>query len=259
MNDTAVATDEAASGLDFVQAGSTGGAESRSQHQASIKSLMAAMAQLPEEEAFVETRAHMQKQIDAHKRAITKINPLGAQLDGCKAALERSIQRRQQAQEALEQAQANVAKAEEEQVALAEELSMLEAQVATHGTEHEDVRSNCIEKLAMSLQTVLSEMASGAVVPPELLAATEAQMASLLGGVRQIAEAVNKAQAEARPGTGSLPVAPKRETEEGLPSPVRRKIVGKQPDAEMLPSELKHEDAVITPAPGCARPHAGAG
>ena len=52
----------------------------------------------------------------------------------------------------------------------------------------------CVEKLTTSLQNVLSEMAAGSVVPPELLANTETQMAGLMNGIRQIAIAVQQSQ-----------------------------------------------------------------
>ena len=87
---------------------------------------------------------------------------------------------------------------------------------------------HCLEKLPTSLQNVLSEMAAGSVVPPELLANTETQMAGLMNGIRQIAIAVQQSQQRPKPMNTETP---KRESSEPIPvTSVRKRLIGKQSD-----------------------------
>ena len=184
------------------------------------------------------TRAGTKAQIGEHKKAIIKLKPLGHQRDSCLAALERAHGRRTIALKAIEDAQSALAAADSEIASLSEELSTLETQIAK-GQEPEFQSSDCIEKMANSLKSVLAEMTSACTIPPQLLAETEAHMCNLLQGVRSIATTVQEEQKKSQlaSGTSTNVKMPKRFQCDGasVPPSTRTRIIGKT-DAALLPS-----------------------
>ena len=190
--------------------------------------------------------------IEWHKQAAIDIKPFGAKLDGCRGTLERAHACGDAALRALEAAQVQVAKTDSQITTLTEKLATLESQVAAQGVEQEAVQANSIEKLAVSLQTVLAEMLKGETVPSDLLANTEAQMSNLLTGIRSISAAAQVQATNAAPASGSAP-PPKRDapanTLGGLPPLARRKIVGKHAYTEYCQPSLIDEDEVFPVVP----------
>ena len=157
---------------------------------ASIKALEAALHHLPPESTHDATRAHLIERISAEKRLIMKAKPLGAQLDSCKAALERAQRRREQAQEAMDLAKATLESAGVEVQRLQSELNELESTVAMQpqGGNHGATYANSIEGMVASLQKVLEEMKTSRTVPVEYILETETKMTALLTGVQRIAD-----------------------------------------------------------------------
>ena len=152
----------------------------RQQHQEAIKSIQAAITHVPQS-LHPDLYASMVEKVDGHKAAIVALTPIGAQIEGARAALARAHARREKAIAAKEEIMQKLSEADKDVVTLTEKVSALEASVAATQTP-----MNSIEKLAKSLHQVISEMSSG-TVEPTLVKETEAHMSKLLEGVKQIA------------------------------------------------------------------------
>ena len=154
------------------------------------------MDALPDTPLHKDTRVHLAAQIAFHKRAIIRLRPMGGQLDGCKAAMDRAKRRRADAvaemdaaRQMMDAARQKVEKADVEIVSSQEELTSLEGAItAKPGS------PDCVEQMASSLQSVLVEMGTSGAVPSALLKETEAHMATLLSGIQAIAKAAQQQQ-----------------------------------------------------------------
>ena len=180
----------------------------KAQMNANIKALEAALHQLPADAGNQQTRDHLIERINAEKRAIMKAKPLGAQLDGCRSALDRAEKRREQAREALRLATDTLEAADAEVNRLHDEKIELEKMVAMQApSAREDGRhagaspSDSIENMIASLQNVLKEMKDARTVPDEYINETEQQMSLLLTGVQKIA-------LHAKQNAAAAPMAP---------------------------------------------------
>ena len=175
----------------------------RVQIQHSIRSLSAAVAQLPATEEHDQTRHSLNERIAEHKRAIVALKPFGAQLDGCRAALLRAEARKAKAIQARNDADLAIATAASEIDRLSADLASLEAQVALPEGSDATSAADCVDKLTASLRTVVDEMAASCHVRPDLVSETKAQMTNLLTGIKAIAAA-----AQASAATPLVPPAP---------------------------------------------------
>ena len=180
----------------------------RQHHQNAIKDLQEAVSHLANSDLHAATRVSLEARIAEHKRAIIKMKPIGGQLNGCKAALERAQTRRVAAVKDLEIAQAAVTKADAEITNLSSEIEGLEQQLST-GQDQETQSMDCIEKMACSLKEVLGSMASSSQIPPDVMQQTESHMTRLLIGIKQIAAKVQEQQEAQR-----VHSTPKREPPE---------------------------------------------
>ena len=162
---------------------------------AGIKSLSNALAALPETVEFAAQRAALNASIAAYKAQIVRIKPLGAQLDGCKAALTRALAREasahaevQKATTALEHASAEVGNIQKELASL--ELAVTLATSQTSETTSQSRAMNSMQGLAVALERVLGELKAGQAVPPSLVGAAQDQMRSLYTNIQAISAAV---------------------------------------------------------------------
>jgi len=150
-----------------------------------IKSLEAALTNIPTGSQFDVARETITAQIVELKRSITKSKPIGTRLETCKAACARSLKRRDTCAEACELAAAALNQAENEYQQLCSDLAGIEREMAM--TVSSTTHTDCIEGLATSLGQVLSDMKSSHNIPVEILQQTETHMTSLMAGVRAIA------------------------------------------------------------------------
>ena len=162
-----------------------------------IKALESALAQVPEGDTFAATRSTISAQIADLKKSITRSKPMGAQLDSCRAAIERAMKRKQCALEAAEKAHKDLQEAENQIEQLQEDLVQLEAQVASHHAQehaHQNVAQvDSIQGTANALQKVLNEMQTSPTVPQESVAEAGLSMTSLMKGIQSIAVAAQQA------------------------------------------------------------------
>ena len=156
----------------------------RNTHQEAIKNLTCALNALGV--CSPDITKDIQGKISLHKEAILGLKPIGAQIDGCRAALERAQARKEKATSAVDEAKQRVSDAETEVDGLTAKLASLEVQVAKSEDTEIPTAPNSIEKLANSLRQVMEEMSSSAHVDKELITQTQGHMSALLSGVRTI-------------------------------------------------------------------------
>ena len=185
--------------------GATVSADRAQLHQ-SIRSLNAALAQLPDSPEHQVTRNFLHTAIAEHKRSITAMRPLGAQLDGCRAALQRAEARKEKAQQARDDAELAIATAASEIDQLTSELAALEMQVSQ--PDPAPSSPDCVDKLTGSLSAVIDEMAASQHVPADLVEQTRLQMSALLGGIKAIAAAARSAAGAPAAGAAAPPAVP---------------------------------------------------
>ena len=166
----------------------------------SIKALENALAQVPTGEAFAATRDVITSQIADLKKNITRSKPMGAQLDSCKAAIERATKRKQNALEAAEKAHKDLQEAENQIEYLQKDLIDLEAQVANHHNQ-DTIQQNVaqvdsVQSMADALQKVLIEMNASPTVPQETVAQAGQYMTALMSGIQNIANTAQQAAAQ---------------------------------------------------------------
>ena len=161
----------------------------RQQHQDAIKSIQSAITFVPQS-LHPELYASMVEKVEGHKAAIVALKPIGAQIEGARAALARAHARREKAIATKVEIMQKIDEADKDIVTLTEKVSALEASVVIAVTP-----MNSIEKLAKSLHQVIIEMSSG-TVEPTIVKQTEVHMTQLLEGVKQIA-AASKVAADA--------------------------------------------------------------
>ena len=138
----------------------------------SIKKLEVALAALPEGAGCDAARASVQEQLDARRRQLGEVRPIGKRLDSAQAALSRARARAEAAEE-------SVRLAEQARQAAAAEVQRLEADVAQLQQQVAQVKPDpkpAAHDLAEQLKATVAQLESYGTVSPDAIA--EARRAS---------------------------------------------------------------------------------
>ena len=153
---------------------------------ARIKEIDIALSALPDKDDFKEARQHLTLQKETVKKQIIEAKPMGARMDGCKAALERAVKRRHQAVEALEAAKAAVMEADRHVTSKEAELKQLEAEARASVLSEERPKGTCLDELENSMTKVLQEMEGSGHVQEMHLKEAYGSMSKLFVGLKGI-------------------------------------------------------------------------
>ena len=115
------------------------------------------------------------------RKQISSMKPLGARLDGCRAALERARNRQRNSHDLLAKANSAHNQACEETRRLESELAELEHQLRSEQQRSEE--ANSIAQLQAQMAVVVSEMANSQNVSQDEVNATRAAMDQLFAGL----------------------------------------------------------------------------
>lgn len=160
----------------------------RQEIQAQLQQVEASLAHLPEGAEWTAVRQPLLDRHAALRARLVSARPLGARIDGCRAALERSRSRQQAASDAVDAATAARQTAHSQTTSLEAELHELEEQVAAYSRATEG--GNCITRLQGDMARIISEMGSSQVVTQQEVQEVLAQMASLFQSVTAISHRV---------------------------------------------------------------------
>jgi hypothetical protein len=171
-------------------------AEVRAKASVNLKSIMAALEALPLSDEFAPERVMLGAKAEEAKAKIRDAKPIGARIDGCKAAITRAQHRLEQSTAQWDEAKINMQQASQELVQFKQDLAGLELSVAS---EQQDLRQvpSSVEQLADSLTKVLKEMTSSPAVPRQLIDETTQHMHHLYAGIQKIAAAAREVAAPA--------------------------------------------------------------
>jgi len=212
-----------------------------------IKSIEAAIALLPSDPDFDWQRDALRGKVSDMKREISDAKPIGARIDGARAALQRSQERRAEAERALALAQAVVSAAEAETDKIAGELAELEAALAhSHQEAAEAVpslSSSPVEALGVQLAQFLSALKADEHVDPTHFSQAEAHVNQLIAGF----EATLSHAGLAREAAGKPPrrlAGKQAPPQQGLPAPSEpvepsTRLTGKQPPKRVITDFFK--------------------
>ena len=167
-----------------------------------LQQLEASLAQIPDAPGLADVRETIMTKHALVKQRLSEVRPLGARLDGCRAALTRARARCKVATEAVSAAIAAQEEAQRQVVQYETQLRELEATVATAQPEQVD-GSNSIERLQGDMERILREMAHGGQVPGEEVQGVMAQMTTLFQQVTTIASRVSQQTAAQTPTLAS--------------------------------------------------------
>ena len=148
------------------------------------------LASLPEGDAYTDVRASITQRIDTLRKQASKAKPVGAQLDACKAAINRARKRTEEAEELIALMQAVRDEAAEETSRLCKELVEIQSRVPQEADV--DKSDSSIDAMNKALATVLGEMKTGGVAPA-VVGEAEALMAKLSAGIERVAELAREA------------------------------------------------------------------
>ena len=193
----------------------------RTQLQEEIKALQSALDLVPDVEENDVVRSTILAKIESKKAAIIASKPLGARIDGCRAALERAQSRKSQAEKSLTLAQAAVQQADAEVANLAQQLQHLEQEVAPQSEPAE--QANSIESMAAAMSKIMADMKASPLVAPEVMLETETHMTNLLKGVRSIVAATVEAAAAVSQAPTQAPASKQKAADTGI----QRRVKGK--------------------------------
>jgi hypothetical protein len=164
-----------------------------------LHQLESSLAALPDTPEFSLLRAQIGIQHAHAKAKIASSRPLGARLDGCRAALDRTRQTATAMAAAAAAAEGASIRAQAQVVSLESELAELEALVTSD--EANEGSKTCITRLQSEMMRVVSEMAQSTHVDKPEVDAVMAAMTTLFQGVTDIAM---RCQQAAALGTPSL-------------------------------------------------------
>lgn len=173
---------------------------SKSDLQARIKSLESAAAQLPTDPSFVDIHRKIHADIDATKKMITELKPIGARLDACRAALDRSKARRESAEMAVMTAQAAWAAADNESTQLQREVASLEQELQSQPPDGPQSAPplDSVTQLKDGMAKVLDEMACG-IVPPDVISNMHQRLTAVFNDVTAVAQSCRQAERASTP------------------------------------------------------------
>ena len=200
----------------------------KTQAQARVKYLEAALAALPPDDAELgDERASLTSRLAEAKRRVHGVQPIGARLDGARAALERSRSRQAEAAQAVAAAQLLHQQAAEEVAGLEREVHDIEASLAagTGSAEMDPVLESAVtpvDQAHAALNEMVTNLANDSCVHPAHLEAAKAHVKQLFDGFRLTLQ-----QAEAtRAAAAGAPI-----------QPAERRHVVKSPPAAPLPAQ----------------------
>ena len=206
----------------------------KTQALARVRYLEAALAALPADDPlFAEEKVTLGQRLAEAKRAVHGVRPIGARIDGARAALERSRSRQAEAAQAVEAAQQLHQLAADEVVALEAELQELrqaerEASLTSDMMCTEpgpaQAAAQPVEQAHAALNQMIASLSTDSYVHPAHLEAATAHVQQLFDGFRvtlQHAEATRAAAA-------------------GTPAPVARRAVVKGPPAAQVGRLVRH-------------------
>ena len=209
------------------KAASVGKGELKELH-ASKKAMEEALAALPNNPRLESTRKGMQAEIAEIDMAIQAISPVGARLDGAKAALQRAKDRKVEAENALVLAQQTVSAAALEVAEMEKQVEELQAQVVPA------TQNDPVEEVKRALDMGMDALRKATSVDPNIVAQAQASSDQLLKGFRDVFDFAAKAEAAANPGgqaatrlSGKQPPKPVVPPDPTVPAHVR--LNGKQP------------------------------
>jgi hypothetical protein len=171
-----------------------------------LQQLEASLNHLPDSPEFMDIRAHINAQHAQAKAKLASTRPLGARLDGCKAALERTRHRAATCLAAESAAQFARAEAQAQVVQLESELAELESMVSDDVTKQES--TTCLTRLQAEMMRVVTEMAQSSHVDKPEVDAVMASMTSLFQGVTSIAARCQASATAAPPTPGAQSLLP---------------------------------------------------
>ena len=156
-----------------------------------LQQVEASLAHLPEGDDWTSVRQALLDRHSTLRAQPVSARPLGARIDGCRTALERSRARQQAAAEAVEAAMAAQQAAQAQTASLEAELRELEEQVAVNNRTTEG--GDCITRLQGDMERVISEMGSSQHITQQEVQAVMSQMTSLFQSVTAISQRVSAA------------------------------------------------------------------
>ena len=185
-----------------------------------IRCLEAALAALPpptslDDDCYKIPRDELMKQIAALKRQMIDAKPIGARIDGCRAALTRAMKRRDSGHEALHAAQAVVTAADIEVATLEIDLQTLEVELQS-STEAEPETAESLITVEAGCARLISRLQENDVQEYTVLEAKKL-VDNLVSGFKQLLAITNTpgsdpppaAQDPAAPVDPSAPSAPR--------------------------------------------------
>ena len=183
---------------------------SRAKVSDQIKALEAAIALMPAEPEFEQQCEALRAKVTALRREIIDAKPIGARIDGTRAALQRAQDRKAEAVRTLVLAQDAVSAADAETDKLALELAELEAALAHAPPEAMDTAPPVcsLDMLGSQLKQFISALKADEHIDPAHLSHAEAHVSQLIGGFEATLQHAGRAREAA-----------------GLPN---RRLVGKQ-------------------------------
>ena len=213
----------------------------KAQLQTRIKQLEAALGALPEDiEDIAEERESIAARIASAKRELHGSKPIGARIDGARAALQRARQRQEDAAQALAAAQLLNGDATTEVADLEEQLHDLEMSLADGSDMMDDEPAPPASKAYEILQQMIGHLKADACVPPGHVQAATDHVQKLFDGFRLTlahADAARAATACAAPATAerrhSVKGPPLTATAPRPSGPLVRHS-GKQPRKELI-------------------------
>ena len=160
--------------------------EDRSVLSAHIKTLESTLATLPITPQFAEHRVALEEEILLAKKRIMLLKPVGARIDECRQALGRAVKRQLEAQETLRLAAVTLEKANTEGTTLAEDLSQLEAAVASEPISQSP--ENSLQQLRSGMEAVPTDMESAGSLAGDLVSGAGLCVQQLFTQLSSVAE-----------------------------------------------------------------------
>ena len=192
------------------------------------KALEDALAGVPDIPEMAQVREDIKSKIEEKTAAIRGAAPMGAQLDGARAALARSRTRKEEAVLAMELAKAAVEAAEEEEETLAKRVEELQACVVQNPV------PSPLEEVTRSLQACMDALATSGHTTPEHLAQAKEYSERLITGFQGCFAFSQQATDAAKPPppqmrtTAKSPAPAPAPAARGTTEPHKVRHVGKQ-------------------------------
>ena len=213
----------------------------KNQLQARVKQLEAALSALPEDvEDLAAERESIAARLEGARRELRGSRPIGARIDGARAALQRSKKRQEDAAQALAAAQLLNGEAAAEVADLEEQLHDLEMSLAVGTDMTDDETAQPASKAYEILQQMIEHLKEDSCVQPGHVQAATDHVQKLFDGFRLTKEHADAARAAA--ANAPAAAAERRHSVKGPPMvrPVARasgplvRHHGKQPRKELI-------------------------